>query len=407
MADQKKFASKELHFLKSDSKSGIHSVCPPSQYFSDFLFSTNSPFTTFESRLQDFPTKDHSAVCAVVKLELPAEDDRIDEIDTVFENLFNSMLDNKKGIWERILNNAFALFFLYDGTKNGLDILTGLKTKLSGALKTKIAAGVGLFPFMDASLIDTCHNAVKALDHAAFFGPDSLKVFDAVSLNISGDRLYHLGNCQEAIREYEKGLVLDKTNINLLNSLGVCYGIMNQLAEAREQFKKALAINPEELIVIYNTGLIHSIDNSNEKAVAYLKKAHAIDEDVFEVELLLGSLLFKKQQYQMALPHLKTACRLNPNAGIPHKLKGEIYLEQNRPEKAFNAFTKAIKCNPEDADSLSGAACSLELQNKNMTIALTFARKSVALDPDKTLFRERLELIQSKIDPDPLQASGY
>jgi hypothetical protein len=42
-------------------------------------------------------------------------------------------------------------------------------------------------------------NAEKALDHAGFFGPGTITGFDAVSLNISGDRRYQAGDIAGAI----------------------------------------------------------------------------------------------------------------------------------------------------------------------------------------------------------------
>jgi hypothetical protein len=52
---------------------------------------------------------------------------------------------------------------------------------------------------------------------------------------------------------------------------------------------------------------------------------------------------------------------------------------------------------------LSGYAKSLALQEKNLNIALTFARNSIDLEPDNTLFRQRFKIIQQKIEAATLQ----
>jgi len=79
-------------------------------------------------------------------------------------------------------------------------------------------------------------------------------------------------------------------------------------------------------------------------------------------------------------------------------MKGEIYLKDNLYEKADKEFNKAIKINPQDAISLSGYAKSMELQNKNLNIALSFAQNSMNLEPDNKLFKKRFKTIENKIN---------
>ncbi|THB80300.1 MAG: tetratricopeptide repeat protein [Desulfobacteraceae bacterium] len=416
MTDQPKFTAKEIHFLKSDPQSDTEHLSEPDTYLSDLLFMNESVLAAFEGRLKDIDIGDHPCVCAVFRIDpaackesapphdnapedqcIESDDDRIDDIRSVFETLFNSLLDHERGIWEHIRDDLFAFaFFDFKAKKQAIEWITLLKEKIEIRLNTRITGGLCFHPFQEYSLADTFHNAVKALDHAAFYEPGRVMLFDAVSLNICGDRCYQCGRNQDAISEYQAGIRLDQTDINLLNSLGVCYGIENDLEQAKKQFKKALTVNPKDPMVLYNMGLIYSTAQSDKRAAAYLRKAHAIDPQVFEVEFLLGQILQKDEKPDLALPHLENACRLNPEASIPFKLCGDIYLEKEQLEKAYQFYTKAIKLNPEDADSLSGAAHILERQNKNISIALTFARKSVDLCPDSELYRERLSLIQSR-----------
>ncbi|MCP4717932.1 MAG: tetratricopeptide repeat protein, partial [Desulfobacteraceae bacterium] len=316
----------------------------------------------------------------------------------IFESCFHSVLDKERGIWESLDDTAFALVFWdYVKEENGTRLISLLKEKISAALKADILMGVATFPFHNFKRADILGNALKAIDHAAFFGTNHMIYFDAVSLNISGDRLYQLSHYNRAIQEYKKGLEIQAKNINLINSLGVCYGVIGEIENAKKEFEKAIAINPSEVMVIYNIGLIHRINKDEDRAILYLKKAHGIDQNVFEIELLLGHLLFKQEKWNRALPHLEAAAGLNPKAGTAFRMKGEIFLDKldtKAPKKAGAEFNKAVKLNPSDAVSLSGYALSMALQKKNLKIALTFAKKSVALEPDSPLFRNRLKQIQ-------------
>jgi len=159
-----------------------------------------------------------------------------------------------------------------------------------------------------------------------------------------------------------------------------------------------MQIKPNELMVTYNIGLLHQIKGDIDKAIIYLRKAHGIDSNVAEVELLLGALLIKNNHPKMALPHLEKAGEVNPESGLSFRMKGEIYLKDKLLEKADQEFNKAIKINPGDANALSGYAKSLEFQNKNLNIALSFAKNSVDLEPGNKLFKKRLKAIQLKLN---------
>ena len=391
-----KFSSKEIHFLKTDSDD--FKIKPPKTYFGDLLLDKSDKLFTFERRITKTKIPGKKFLCAVIQISL-TPDSILEASEDTFKEVFNSSLDHKKGIWENLSQNFFALaFWGYKNKKKASQLIVSLKDKLSKSLKADILIGFSTFPFHDFSKSQTLGNAIKAADHAAFFGPNSMAPFDATTLNISGDRLYQLDKLEMAMEDYQKGLEIEPDNINLINSLGVCFGVMGKLNMAKLEFEKAMKINPDELTVIYNIGLLYQIEGDIDKAILYLQKAHGSKLSVFEVELLLGHLLIKKKHHEQAIPHLEKASRINPKSGLTFRMKGEIYLEENRPEKAGLEFNTAIKLNPGDAASLSGYAKSLELQGRNLNIALTLAKKSISLEPDNKKFKKRLKTIQTKIN---------
>jgi tetratricopeptide (TPR) repeat protein len=395
-----KFTSKEIHFLKSESDE--HPIQPPKTFFSDLLHDQTLQIQTLNTRLAAAAVSGNAFICAVVQISTSASGKTKERAKDIFEACFDSVLDKERGLWESLDNTSFILVFWdYAREEDGFRLVSLLKEKVSAALKADILMGVATFPFHTFERSDVPGNALKAIDHAAFFGPNHMMHFDAISLNISGDRLYQLNRYTAAIQEYKQGLEIAPRNINLINSLGVCYGVIGEIDQAKKEFDKAIAINPKEVMVIYNIGLIHRINEDEDKAILYLKKAHEIDQKVFEVELLLGHLLFRQEHWDRALPHLKAATRLNPDAATAFRMKGEIFLDKlnkKDPKKASAQFNKALKLNPSDAVSLSGYAQAMASQGKNLKIALTFANRSVALDPDNLLFKNRLKQIQETCD---------
>ncbi len=395
-----KFTSKEIHFLKAESDG--HPIQPPLTFFSDRLHGQTLQVETLNTRLASADIPGDAFICAVVQIAETTSKKTKEKAKDIFEACFHSVLDKERGIWESLDDTSFALVFWdYVKEKNGSRLLCLLKEKISTALKTDILMGVATFPFHTFERGDIPGNALKAIDHAAFFGTNHMIYFDAVSLNISGDRLYQLNHYNRAIREYKRGLEIAPKNINLINSLGVCYGVIGEIDRAKKEFEKAIAINPREVMVIYNIGLIHRINEDEDKAILYLKKAHGIDQNIFEIELLLGHLLFKQERWNMALPHLEAAVRLNQDSSMAFRMKGEILLDKldkKDPQKAGAEFNRAVKLNPSDAVSLSGYAQAMALQKKNLKIALSFANRSVALEPNSLLFKNRLKQIQEICD---------
>ena len=396
---ENKFTSKEVDFLKNNSKDTSYKsleIIPPETYLSDILKDETHEIHSFKKQLQETELIKDKFICVVFRASY-GKTSTNKNTDDLLEKTFHTVLQTDRGIWQRIDKDIYALaFWDYDNKNKAKSILKSIKEKMASAMDIDICVGASWFPFEDSSKIDSFDNAVKALDHAAFFGKNSTIFFDARSIHIYGDRLYQLRHIEDASIEYQKSLELDKKNITLINSLGVCYGLIDMLDKAKDEFKKVLSISPNEIISIYNLGLIYDLTNENEKAIKYLKKANSIDSNIYEIELLLGSLLYRTDDIKRASFHLEKALELKSESSTAFRIKGEIFLKQSKLSRAVSNFSKAIKINPSDAVSLSGLANAYEMQDKNIDIALSFATKSVNLDPDNPVFRTRLAQISKK-----------
>ncbi|MCK5837420.1 MAG: tetratricopeptide repeat protein, partial [Desulfobacula sp.] len=270
-----KFSSKEIHFLKTDSDD--LTIKPPETYLSDLLFEKTALIPPIETRLAQAKKTGKKFLCAVLEMTSNTSDAVLEKGGEGFEATFNAFWEPEKGIWEPLSKTSFVLAFWDQGNgKKASHRLAAFKKKISTALKTTVLMGAAIFPYHDFSEPQTIANALKAFDHAAFFGPDTLIYFDATSLNISADRLYQQNQYDRAITEYEQGLDLAPTDINLINSLGVCFGVMGKLDRAKLEFEKALGINPNEVLVMYNMGLLCQINGEMDKAIQYLRNAHGI-----------------------------------------------------------------------------------------------------------------------------------
>ncbi|MGD9824380.1 tetratricopeptide repeat protein, partial [Desulfobacter sp.] len=219
-----KFVAKEIQFLKTAGDAP--DLSPPEVYYSDLLIQPSKAFEVFSRRIADTCASQKTFTTAAIQINPAAPKETIDAANDVFDACFHSVLDEKRGIWECLDPfTAIFVFWDYKTASEGNKLLDLLNEKISQALNAKLIMGTICFPFHDFPVEEMAGCALKALDHAAFFGPGHAVEFDGLSLNISGDRLFQLNHIDAAITEYEKGLSIAPTNINLLNSLGVAFGV--------------------------------------------------------------------------------------------------------------------------------------------------------------------------------------
>jgi tetratricopeptide (TPR) repeat protein len=295
-----------------------------------------------------------------------------------------------EGLWGVEESGLLAGLWPSCSESEGLDAARRLQEQVRLRAGRTVTIGVAAHPTLDYPPQETLENARKAAEHAAFFGPNSRVAFDAVSLNISGDKCYEHGDIPAAIREFQKALQLDPHNVNVHNSLGVCYGVLGDHRQAAEAFTRALALESGEYMAVYNLGLIHLLQGRRQEALEHFLRAGALHGDIFEIQFQTGKLRLEMGNPQAARPLLERAVRLRSRSGNAQRLLGDCYADLDLPDKAIGAYQKAVKVNPGDSFALSALGRLFDQQGENPEIALVFCQESVRLSPDNPLFRRRL-----------------
>ncbi|MCU0559462.1 MAG: tetratricopeptide repeat protein [Desulfobacterales bacterium] len=280
--------------------------------------------------------------------------------------------------------------------EEGLAAARSLQEKIRGRTGRTLTAGVAVHPTLGYAVHETLENARKALDHAAFFGPGARVAFDAVSLNISGDRHFEHGDTEAAIREFQQALALDAANVNVHNSLGVCHAVRGEYEPALGEFAAATALDANDYMAAYNTGMVHRLLGRREAALENLEKAAALRHDVFEILFQAGSLQLELGRPQAARELLERAARLRTKSGGVYRHLGDCYDALSLPEKAIAAYKKALQFNPSDPHALSGLGWLFDRKGENPEISLVFCRESVILAPENPLFHHRLGALHLK-----------
>ncbi|MBU0943054.1 MAG: tetratricopeptide repeat protein [Proteobacteria bacterium] len=288
-----------------------------------------------------------------------------------------------------------------NGGKVGEKILLLLGTKKK---EQSVRAGSSSFPSADFRKSELLLNCRKALLHGSFLDPGGLVVFDAVSLNISGDVYYGDGDLVRAVKEYRRGLLLDPDNGNLLNSLGVCYAQMNRHKEAVDCFSKACKSKEDQFMALYNLGLEQQLKRENLQAIDSFTKGLALpmQEDRGgtarkDIRFQLAVLCIEEGQYENGLELLLSWYKSeseSPGSGKAARYLGQSYYHLGNYREAMTWLQRAMRYDEYDAEVL-GLLGELYLrENEGDDIALRFCEKSVELSPDSFTLKLRLSRAQ-------------
>jgi tetratricopeptide (TPR) repeat protein len=291
------------------------------------------------------------------------------------------------------VNESETFVFLADAdAQRAKSWARDLKKKLTKDLGTTYSIGIACFPCVDFKKSEIPQNGRKALLHAGFFGPDTIIVFDGVSQNVSGDIYYGEGDLIRAVKEYKKGLEIDPTNTNLLNSLGESYALMNKPRSARPFFEKILQEDPKHYMGLFNLGVTCLTSGEDEQAIKCFEKVLSVSRRkrgvILPDELLLqlSKLYCRTGRYNKAITLLeneKISDEVNsktPGRAVLLRYLGEAYLSKGKKNKAIMVLQKAVRYNPHDAYSLSMLGELYAVQKQGNEIALSLCEQAVAID---------------------------
>ncbi|SHO51686.1 tetratricopeptide repeat protein [Desulfopila aestuarii] len=266
-------------------------------------------------------------------------------------------------------------------------------------------AGISSYPYQGFSKAEALLNARKALLHAEFFGPGHAVQFDAVSLNVSGDIHFSDGDLAGALREYRRGLECAPEDVNLLNSLGVTYALLNKNNLAKNAFERVIAIDSNNFMALYNLGLGAKLQGDLLGALQLFERAYrgcSVDDDkdfCREVEVQLGKLYCRSGRYPESLQFFQSWSEKVGERQQRRILKylGEAHLGNGDPIEAMGFLQRALQQNAFDHDALSLLGSAIWQAHEGDDIALSLCRKSVDLAPDNPILRFRLARIQQHL----------
>ena len=185
-------------------------------------------------------------------------------------------------------------------------------------------------------------------------------------LQAAGDCMVD-GRYADAADIFKQALALAPDSVDAMAGLGMALGRQNKLDEADEQFDKVLAINPNNGVAHCGKAMVllnrfgNSKDNSGKTRAQLLKEAgrecnKALDADprVVEAHYLLGKVYREENRLDRAEQAFSGAVKLDPHYAGAWVALGMVQTQREKYGPALESFNQAISVSPNNATAYFG-----------------------------------------------------
>ena len=165
---------------------------------------------------------------------------------------------------------------------------------------------------------------------------------------------------------YQKSLAIDSADFLSWQNLIISESHLNENEAVRDHAIAALKYYPMQPVFYWYAGVASAVLDNNEDAVTYLEKGRRYTSD----------------KIQMA----------NFDAFL-----GDIYHEQGEEEKAFEAYERTLRNDPDNALVLNNYAYYLSLRGERLEEALEMAIRANELEPDNVYYTDTYAWVLYKL----------
>lgn len=194
-----------------------------------------------------------------------------------------------------------------------------------------------------------------------------------------GDVLCLQKRPSEAVEVYRHVLKIKPTSTEAWLCLGDALIECDTFTHAKDAFKKALDLQPRSATLWMRLGQVHSALDELKDAERCFYRVLEVDEGLSEAWLNLGSIYIRKTTYDKAEAAFRKAGKQHPSAEAFAGL-GDSLREQRRLTEAVQAYTSALECAPQDANTHNSLGVTFR-ELKQLQKALTSFQRAIEENP--------------------------
>lgn len=182
-----------------------------------------------------------------------------------------------------------------------------------------------------------------------------------------------LGSCyfieENAVKSkelYQKVLAIDSTDFFGWQNLIISESRLNENEAVRDHAVAALKYYPMQPVFYWYAGVANAVMENNEDAISYLEKGRRYTSDKMQMSEFDAFL-------------------------------GDIYHQQGDEDKAFDAYDRTLRNNPDNALVLNNYAYYLSLRGERLEEALEMAIRANELVPDNVYYTDTYAWVLYKL----------
>ena len=158
--------------------------------------------------------------------------------------------------------------------------------------------------------------------------------------------MQQLGRFDEALKSYERALVVRPDYAEALNNRGITLGDLKRFDEALESYERALAIRPDFAEAFNNRGNTHEELRRFGEALESYEQALAIKPDFAEALNNCGNVLHALGRFAEALESYDRALAIRPGYAEALDNRGNSLQELRRFDEAMECHRQALSVRP-------------------------------------------------------------
>jgi tetratricopeptide (TPR) repeat protein len=152
-----------------------------------------------------------------------------------------------------------------------------------------------------------------------------------VSTEMRGDILMARKMYREAIDMYRQG---PSNSAVLVNKIGIAFHQLQLLDQAKKNYEQAVKLDKKYSEAINNLGTIYYSQKSYRRAIGYYKKAIRISPTSASIYANLGAAYFGRKDYKHAAEYYEEALKLDPDVFEHHSSFGTLMQQRTVEERA-------------------------------------------------------------------------
>ena len=162
-------------------------------------------------------------------------------------------------------------------------------------------------------------------------------------------------NAVKSKQLHQKSLSIDSTDFRSWQNLIISESRLNENEAVREHAIKALKYYPMQPVFYWYAGVASAVLKINDEAINYLEKGRRYTTDKIQLS--------------------------NFDAFL-----GDLYHEEGDEEKAFEAYERTLRNDPDNILVLNNYAYYLAVKNQDLDKAIEMSSKAVAAEPDNPIY---------------------